>query len=159
MRTPFMVDGLFPVRGDLPFQARGQFGGQVAAQRFEDMRDAVGAASGVLDLRDPHPPGSDRAGAHVRESLAAASYASPGWAAATAVQALAEAPTTPGDAAARAHDLLDRVPVQHLRGTTRERLDRLTSALPRDLQAGYELRERLRELPPAVDTHGQPPTP
>ncbi|MFI1386718.1 Twin-arginine translocation pathway signal [Embleya sp. NPDC020886] len=128
-----------------PAQARGRFG-------FDRAEHLLHAAETHIALGQ-----GDRAGEHARESVAAAAYASPGWAAASAVLALAEAPSAPGDAAARAHDLLDHIPTQHLRATTRERLDRLASGLPRDVRAGNELRERLVALPRAVDTQGQPP--
>lgn len=152
-----------------------------ALGRAEDARQALADADDALDASPAQTPGrfgfdraehllhaaethialgqGDRAGEHARESVTAAAYASPGWAAATAALALAEAPAAPGDAAARAHDLLDHVPAQHLRATTRERLDRLALGLPRDVRAGDELRERVRALPPTVDTHGRPPMP
>ncbi|MET7303406.1 Twin-arginine translocation pathway signal [Embleya sp. NPDC005575] len=132
-----------------------------ALGRSEDARRAVIDADDALDAAPAQAPGrfgfnhaehllhtaethialgqGDRAGVHAHASIAAAVHASPGWAAAAAVLALAEAPTTPGDAAARAHDLLDRVPAHHLRATTRERLERLAPSLPREVPAGAEL--------------------
>ncbi|MFI6984252.1 tetratricopeptide repeat protein [Embleya sp. NPDC050154] len=152
-----------------------------ALGRGEDARRVVADADDALDAAPAQAPGrfgfdhaehllhtaethialgqGETASGHARASMSAAPHASPGWAAATAVLALAEACAAPGDAAARAHDLLDRVPAQHLRATTRERLDRLALGMPRDVRAGDELRQRLHALPRAVDTHGRPPAP
>ncbi|OPC76607.1 hypothetical protein B4N89_44765 [Embleya scabrispora] len=131
----------------VPAQAPGRFGFDHAEHLLHTAETHIALGQG------------DRASGPAGASIAAAVHASPGWAAATAVLALAEAPTAPDDAAARAHDLLDRVPAQHVRSTTRERLDRLVLGLPREAPAGDELRERIAALPPTVDTHGRPPAP
>ncbi|MFF3459679.1 Twin-arginine translocation pathway signal [Streptomyces sp. NPDC002730] len=80
----------------------------------------------------------------------------PGWAAATLVLAQAEATTRPDDAAQRAIDILERIPPQRLRSTTRARLTRLDQLLPdRTIHSVADLNERLRVLPTPIDAHGQ----
>lgn len=75
---------------------------------------------------------------------------------ATLTLARAEALTEPGDAAARALDVLDRVPPARLRSTSRQRLGKLTAELsPASAVAGItELRERTRVLPAAIGPSG-----
>jgi hypothetical protein len=129
-----------------PTQSPGRFG-------FDHAEHLLHAAETHIALGH-----GDRASIHARESAAAAPDSSPAWAAATAVLALAEVGTAPGDAAARAHDLLDRIPAPHLRATTRARLDRLAPSLPADIRIGHELRERLKALPRPVSAQGESPT-
>ena len=99
----------------------------------------------------------DQAAGHAAASAAACRPGSPGWAAAAVVLARADAARRPGDAAVRALGVLDRVPADRLRSTTRARL----AALDADLRAvdqpdARTLRDRLRALPPPVDAHGRP---
>ncbi|RRR85966.1 hypothetical protein [Streptomyces sp. RP5T] len=98
---------------------------------------------------------NEQARSRAEVSAAACTIGTPGWAAATLALALAEASTQPSDAAQRGLDVLDRVPPSRLRSTARARLGRLDvllAARPADHVA--DLRERLRVLPPPVDTHG-----
>jgi hypothetical protein len=94
--------------------------------------------------------------ARAQTSADACPTGTPGWAAATLVVAQAEAVDHPGDAAQRAHDVLDRVPPARLRSTARVRLSRLTAQL-REHQGNRsaELAERLRALPQPIDAHGR----
>lgn len=99
---------------------------------------------------------ADRAVRRAEESAAGCVPSTPGWAAATLVLAQAEAVTRPGDAAARALGVLEQVPADRLRSTSRERLRRVASALGEtDVVAVRDLRERLRILPPPIDVHGR----
>lgn len=101
----------------------------------------------------------DQAAAYVATSIDACAPETPGWAAATVVLAQAEAATSPGDAAQRALDVLDRIPAARLRSTTRDRLAALGHTLyDTDPTHVGDLRERLRTLPPSVDIHGRGPT-
>ncbi|MDP9862208.1 MULTISPECIES: hypothetical protein [Streptosporangium] len=98
---------------------------------------------------------SDRALVRASSSAASCVAYTPGWAAATLVVAQAEAEVQPGDAAARALDVLERVPAERLRSTARARLDALTAALGSSGGAGVrDLRERVRALPPPATQHG-----
>ncbi|MEU4831983.1 hypothetical protein [Streptosporangium sp. NPDC023615] len=99
---------------------------------------------------------ADRAVRRAEASVAGCVLHAPGWAAATLVLAQAEASTRPGDAAARALGVLEQVPADRLRSTSRERLRRVASTLGEvDVAAVRDLRERLRVLPPPVDVHGR----
>ncbi len=102
----------------------------------------------------------DQAAAYATTSIDACIAETPGWAAATAVLAQAEALASPTDAAQRALDLLDRIPAARLRSTTRDRLTALDQTLD-DTDAAHvaDLRERLRALPTPVDIHGRGATP
>lgn len=98
----------------------------------------------------------ERAGARAESSAGECVVGSPGWAAATLVLALAEGPSEPGDAAGRAMDVLDRVPADRLRSTSRERLRSLVAVLDRpDSAVVRDLHERVRILPPPGDGHGR----
>ncbi|MFF3445028.1 hypothetical protein [Streptosporangium sp. NPDC002721] len=99
---------------------------------------------------------TDRAIRRAEASTAGCAPYTPGWAAATLVLAQAEAPARPGDAAARALDVLERVPADRLRFTSRERLRQVAAALgDADIATVRDLRERLRALPPPIDVHGR----
>ncbi|MFE0047592.1 Twin-arginine translocation pathway signal [Streptomyces albireticuli] len=98
---------------------------------------------------------TEKAAARAEASASACAVATPGWAAATLVLALAEAPARPADAAQRALDVLSRIPAARLRSTSRARLTRLDAVLTHTTAAGVDdLRERVRDLPPAVDGQG-----
>ncbi|MFD8220922.1 hypothetical protein ACFV2U_46500 [Streptomyces sp. NPDC059697] len=98
---------------------------------------------------------TDQARARAEASAAACTPGTPGWAAATLVLAQAEASDQPSDAAQRALDVLDRVPPSRLRATARTRLGRLDGLLAaRPTEGVADLRERLRTLPPPVDSSG-----
>ncbi|MGW8376794.1 hypothetical protein [Streptomyces sp. ODS28] len=57
--------------------------------------------------------------------------------------------------AARALDVLDRIPPARVRSTSRQRLANLDTELASfSSTGGVELRERVRALPAAVDPHG-----
>ncbi|MGJ6966077.1 hypothetical protein ACSDR0_29625 [Streptosporangium sp. G11] len=99
---------------------------------------------------------TDRAIGRAEASTAGCVPYTPGWAAATLVLAQAEAEKRPGDAAARALDVLERVPVDRLRSTSRERLLRVAATLgDTDIATVRDFRERLRTLPPPIDVHGR----
>ena len=92
------------------------------------------------------------------ESVAATTAGTPGWAAATLLLARTEATAGDGDdAAARACAVLDAVPVNRLRATSRARLTHLTHDLAGLRTASVvELHDRLRALPAPIGLHGQP---
>ncbi|MBB2915498.1 hypothetical protein FHS43_006819 [Streptosporangium becharense] len=99
---------------------------------------------------------TDRAVTRAEASVAACVPHTPGWAAATLALAQAETLGQPGDAAARALDVLERIPAERLRSTSRDRLRGLVTALGDvDAVAVRDLRERVRVLPPPVDVHGR----
>jgi hypothetical protein len=99
---------------------------------------------------------ADRAVTRAEMSAAACVPFTPGWAAATLVLAQAEAPSRPGDAAARALDVLERIPADRLRSTSRGRLRTLVGVLgDADTASVRDLRERARALPPPIDVHGR----
>jgi hypothetical protein len=99
---------------------------------------------------------TDRAVVRAQSSAARCVPHTPGWAAATLVLAQAEAPVQPGDAAARALDVLERIPADRLRSTSRDRLRILVGALgDADIASVRDLRERARTLPPPIDIHGR----
>ncbi|MCX5206019.1 Twin-arginine translocation pathway signal [Streptomyces sp. NBC_00237] len=88
-------------------------------------------------------------------SLTACLPDTPGWAAASLVLAQAEAAEQPTDAAQRAVGVLDRIPAARLRSTARDRLIRLGRQLGTTDAAGVtELHDRIRTLPPHIDSHG-----
>jgi hypothetical protein len=89
-----------------------------------------------------------QAHARAEKSADACITGTPGWAAATAVVAQAEATDQPGNAAQRGHDVLDQVPPARLRSTVRIRLSRL-GALLREHQGdrAADRAERLRAFP------------
>lgn len=96
-----------------------------------------------------------QAAARAERSQEVTVHGTPGWAAAALTLARAEALGEPGDAAARAMDVLDRIPPARLRSTSRQRLTKLTTELAPASAAGVaELRERVRVLPAAIDPHG-----
>jgi hypothetical protein len=96
-----------------------------------------------------------QAAALARESIAAKEEGSPGWAAAVLTLSLAEADAAAGDAAARALDVLDRIPAPRLRATSRARLAELGRALSADTAPVRDLRERLHVLPAPIDQFGR----
>ncbi|MFD8562942.1 hypothetical protein ACFV1N_37190 [Streptosporangium canum] len=99
---------------------------------------------------------TDRAATRAEASAAGCVPHTPGWAAATLVLAQTEAPARPGDAAARALDVLERIPADRLRSTARERLRVLAAALDGvDVASVRDLRERVQTLPPPIDIHGR----
>lgn len=94
---------------------------------------------------------SERALVRAGASAASCVAYTPGWAAATLVVAQAEVGAQPGDAAARALDVLERVPADRLRSTARTRLGALTAALGgADAASARALREWVRDLPPVA---------
>ncbi|MER5625115.1 hypothetical protein ABT061_29190 [Streptosporangium sp. NPDC002544] len=98
---------------------------------------------------------TDRAAGRAEASATGCVPHTPGWAAATLVLAQAEALGQPGDAAARALDVLERVPADRLRSTSRERLRQVAATLGDvDVAAVRDLRERVRVLPP-IDVQGR----
>ncbi|QNP74958.1 Twin-arginine translocation pathway signal [Streptomyces roseirectus] len=98
---------------------------------------------------------TDKAVTAAEGSLNACVPRTPGWAAASLALAQAEAPILPGDAAARALDVLDRVPAARLRSTTRSRLKQLDAALAASTADGVtDLHERVHALRPVINTHG-----
>ena len=98
-----------------------------------------------------------QAAARAERSQQVTVQGTPSWAATTLTLARAEAATEPADAAARAADVLDRVPPARLRSTSRQRLDQLTAELAPAASADgvAELRERVRALPAVIDPHGR----
>jgi hypothetical protein len=129
-------------------EAPGRFGFDVG--EFE-----LHAAEAHLLLARP-----GQAARHAAASAAACRPGSPGWAAATVVLAHTDAAHAPGDAAARGLSVLDLIPVDRLRSTTRTRLAALDAALRNvDHADVHTLHERLGALPPPVDVHGQAPPP
>ncbi|QMU73681.1 helix-turn-helix transcriptional regulator [Streptacidiphilus sp. P02-A3a] len=133
------ADLILQTAGETP----GRFGYDLAEHRLH-------AAEAHLTLER-----YDRAAEVARESVAAAPLHTPGWAAATLVLALAEAPSMPGEAASRALDVLDRIPPARLRATARARLARLNRQLATtDHAAARDLIERLRLLPAPIGTDG-----
>lgn len=99
---------------------------------------------------------TDQAAARAEASAAACVPYTPGWAAATLTLAQAEAVARPGDAAARALDILERIPADRLRSTSRDRLRVLVGALgDADFSSVRDLRERARALPPPINIHGR----
>jgi hypothetical protein len=101
----------------------------------------------------------ERARPLAETSAAACTPGSPGWAAATLLHARTEATAgQPADAAARALAVLDSVPVNRLRATSRTRLATLQADLAGVQAAAVtDLRDRVRALPAAViDPHGRP---
>lgn len=102
---------------------------------------------------------ADQAAATAEISAAACIVGTPGWASATLLHAQAEARAHPGDAAARALDVLERVPAARLRSTARTRLAALATAVTATSTAAVaELHERLLALPDPIDPHGRPAT-
>ncbi|WP_440100200.1 hypothetical protein [Streptosporangium sp. H16] len=102
---------------------------------------------------------TERAVGRAEASTAGCVPYTPGWAAATLVLAQAEAEARPGDAAARALDVLERVPADRLRSTSRERLRRITITLgDADTATVRDLREQVRTLAPFIDVHGRDAT-
>ncbi len=103
-------------------------------------------AEASLLLSDPA-----RAREHAEASRAETRTGRPSWAAATLTFAQAEAARgRPSDAAALAHAVLDAIPAQALRQTSRLRLHRLDQHLARTGTAAAEARsltERIRALP------------
>jgi transcriptional regulator with XRE-family HTH domain len=100
-----------------------------------------------------------QARAHAEESAAHTTPGRPGWAAATLVLARGEAARrNHADAAALAHHVLDTIPPQALRETSRTRLRDLDADLTMAGAAhstpARELHERLRALPPLAVQHG-----
>jgi transcriptional regulator with XRE-family HTH domain len=89
---------------------------------------------------------------HAAGSIAHTGTGRPGWAAATLVLARGEAARgNHSDAASLAHLVLDTIPAQAIRETSRARLRDLDTDLvsvPAPSKGGRELRERLRALPP-----------
>lgn len=133
------ADRILETAGEMP----GRFGYDLAEHRLH-------AAEAHLTLER-----YDRAAEVARESAAAAPQDTPGWAAATLVLALAEAPVMPGDAALRALDVLDRIPPARLRATARARLARLDRRLAdTDHAAVRDLVERIRLLPAPIGVDG-----
>ncbi|WP_051752179.1 helix-turn-helix domain-containing protein [Streptosporangium amethystogenes] len=99
---------------------------------------------------------TDRAAGRAETSAAGCVPHTPGWAAATLVLTQAEALLHPGDAAARALDVLERIPAERLRSTARERLQRVVATLgDMDIATVRDLHERVRILPPLIDIHGR----
>ncbi|MEU4176370.1 Twin-arginine translocation pathway signal [Streptomyces sp. NPDC026589] len=99
---------------------------------------------------------TDRARACAETSLAAATEATPSWAAASLVMAQAEAAEHPADAAQRATEVLSLIPADRLRATSRTRLAQLATVLGTTDASGTEqLRERVRALPPPIGPHGE----
>ncbi|WP_371780721.1 helix-turn-helix domain-containing protein [Streptosporangium subroseum] len=99
---------------------------------------------------------TDRAATRAEASAAGCVLLTPGWAAATIVLAQTEAPARPGDAAARALDVLERIPPDRLRSTTRDRLRALVATLDStDTAVVRDLHERVRTLPPPIDVYGR----
>jgi hypothetical protein len=97
----------------------------------------------------------DRAADIARQSITAAPPQTPAWTAATLVLALAEAPDTPEQAAARALGVLDLIPPSRLRATARDRLTRLGRLLSTSTDdPATELAERLRTLPAPIRADG-----
>ncbi|MEV7013251.1 helix-turn-helix transcriptional regulator [Streptosporangium sp. NPDC051022] len=96
-----------------------------------------------------------RAIARAEASAGACVPYTPGWAAAVLVLARAEAPVRAGDAAARALEVLERIPADRLRSTSHVRLCALAAEVDGvDTAAVRDLLERVQALPP-VDTHGR----
>jgi len=125
-------------------QEPGRFG-------FDEAEHALHEAEAHLALGR-----GSQAAARAERSQQATVHGTPGWAAATLTLARAEALTEPADAAARALDVLDRIPAARLRSTARQRLGKLTAELsPATAVAGVaELSERVRILPAAIDPYG-----
>lgn len=134
-------EALATASGDEP----GRFGYDFAEHQLHQ-------AEAYLALGQP-----ERAAPLAETSADACTTGTPGWAAATLLYARAEAVGQPADAAARALDVLERVPVNRLRATSRARL----AALDEDLTGVHtgpvsDLRDRLRALPAPIDPHGRP---
>jgi transcriptional regulator with XRE-family HTH domain len=93
-----------------------------------------------------------QARAHALASIARTTTGRPGWAAATLVLARGEAARgNHSDAASLAHLVLDTIPPQAIRETSRTRLrdlDRDLVSVNRLTTAGQQLQERLHALPP-----------
>ncbi|OIV39507.1 hypothetical protein BIV57_00425 [Mangrovactinospora gilvigrisea] len=133
------ADALLETAGDEP----GRFG-------YDRAEHLLHTAEAQMALGHLH-----HAAAAAEESIGLKQQESPGWAAAVLNLCLAEAVREPGDAAGRALEVLDRVPVSHLRITSRTRLRRLEQTLSADTEAVRDLRERVRALPAPVDVHGR----
>lgn len=118
----------------------GRFGFDVA--EFE-----LHAAEAMLVLKDP-----TQAADHARASLECTTVGRPGWAAASLLLALTEAQhNRPDQAVDLAITVLDTIPPESLRATTRQRvtiLDNILSTLDRPGSVVDDLHERLRALPP-----------
>ncbi|MBG0825760.1 helix-turn-helix transcriptional regulator [Planomonospora sp. ID91781] len=124
--------------------APGRFG-------FDAAELALHEAEALLALGWP-----GRAAARAEASAGVCVPDTPGWAAATLVLAQTEATGQPGDAAARALSVLERVPADRLRSTARARLTALSTALEgTDTGSVRDLQERVRTLPPPIDVHGR----
>ncbi|TDC73375.1 Twin-arginine translocation pathway signal [Streptomyces hainanensis] len=123
----------------------GRFGFDVAELRLHE-------AEAYLALGQP-----DGARPLAEASAAGCVPGTPGWAAATLLLARTEAAASRhSDAAARALDVLDQVPTNRLRATTRARLATLDEELAGvATSAVRDLHERLRVLPPPVDPFGR----
>ncbi len=118
--------------------APGRFGFDIAELELH-------AAEAYVMLGLPGP-----ARAHAEASLAYCPRETPAWAAATATLCFADAAQHPVQAAERALDLMDRIPADRLRDTTRRRLKALADSLKAvDLPPVRTLHEWLRTLPPA----------
>lgn len=142
-----LADATAALQADSAGQAPGRFG-------FDPAELALHESEALLALGQ-----FGRAAARAEASVAACVPQTPGWAAATLVLAQAEASAQPGDAAARALNVLERVPVDQLRSTARVRLQSLTQVLgDPDIATVRDLRERVRALPPLVDIHGHSAT-
>jgi hypothetical protein len=93
---------------------------------------------------------------HALASVAHTTAGRPGWAAATLVLARGEAARgNHPDAAALAHEILDKIPPAAIRETSRVRLRDLDTDLfagAKPSTAARQLRERLRALPPLLPT-------
>jgi tetratricopeptide (TPR) repeat protein len=95
---------------------------------------------------------------HAAASTAHTRTGRPGWAAATLVLARGEAARgNHSDAAALAYEVLDTIPPQSLRQTSRIRLRDLDSDLSAatPVAAAHELHDRLRALPPLTPANAQ----
>ena len=125
--------------------APGRFG-------FDAAEFELHAAEGYLTLGH-----AEEAQTHARASLDLCSPHTPGWAAATLTLARAEAKRARPDQAVELSLLvLDQIPPERLRETTRQRLAVLAASLALIDQPGIRvLRERLRMLPaPTVPSDG-----
>ncbi|MEV7885137.1 Twin-arginine translocation pathway signal [Streptomyces sp. NPDC002817] len=97
----------------------------------------------------------DQAVVAAEASLDACVTGTPSWTAASLTLAQAEAPNRPSDAAQRALDVLQQVPIARLRSTARARLEQLDGALASVTAAGVtDLHERVRTLKPVINAHG-----
>jgi hypothetical protein len=124
-------------------------GSQPGRFGFDDAELHLHIAEAGLLLGDPA-----RARQHAQTSQAATRTGRPSWAAATLTLAQAEAAGgRSSDAAALAHSVLDAIPADSLRQTSRLRLRSLDRNLAATGTAGTEARslaERIRALPQLV---------